>query len=153
RNDEKAFVTSSAGKGNFGTQGVVVGATAPDVLGQLLPPGLQDAPGHAGVAQYDLPGSPGCGGAPFTLLATRAGDDVVVEIRRRRIPDDDHIPEEFFAPPDGEAEREPYPVFATGGSSEMPRGVVPKPAVFAPTAVARPRRRRGHDGWAPTVAE
>ena len=38
-------------------------------------------------------------GEHFTVVAARGGDDVWAEIRRRRIPDDDRVPEDLFGAP------------------------------------------------------
>src|SRR5262249_39625906 len=61
-----------------------------------------------GAIQYELPAAPEFPGEHFTVVAARGGDDLWVEIRRRRAPDDDSVPAEFFAPPS--AQPEPAPV-------------------------------------------
>jgi len=51
-----------------------------------------------GAVQHELAPMPEFPGEHFTVVAARGGDDVWVEIRRRRIPEDDRVPDEFFAP-------------------------------------------------------
>ena len=48
-------------------------------------------------------------GEHFTVVAARGGDDVWAEIRRRRVPDEDQIPEDFFPPRAASAAAAPMP--------------------------------------------
>jgi hypothetical protein len=138
---------------NIVAQDVEVAATALDVLSELLPQDLQALLDHVGAAQYDLPYCPEFCGDHFTVVATRSADDVSIEIRRRRIPDDDRIPEEFFTARKGTDACEPHPAFATVESPEMPRRLTPRPAATPPTPVPPPRRRKPGKGPTATVSE
>src|SRR5262245_18902088 len=64
-------------------------------------------------------------GEHFTVVAARGGDDVWVEVRRRRIPEEDRIPDEFFAPPEEVAKAQPYPVYAQAGSPDLGQPTAP----------------------------
>lgn len=154
RNGDKPSIITPTGPVDLNGQSVAFTGTADDLLTELLPDDLQHALDHLGVIEHDLPSTLQFGGDHFTVVATRSRGDVSVEIRRHRIPDDDRIPQEFFDAGDGAAVGEIYPVYASTGSPEMPRGLAPKPVVVEPKAavaeptaagtephhVARPRR-------------
>jgi hypothetical protein len=70
------------------------------IVAQLLPVNLQHSLDEFGAVQHELSPRPEFPGESFTVVAARDGDDVRVEIRRRRIPDEDRVPDEFFTPVD-----------------------------------------------------
>ena len=123
---DKPYVVSPAGHVELATRGLALDAVN-GIVDQLLPAELRRALDEFGAVQYQLPPVPEFVGELFTIVAARGGDDVWVEIRRRRIPDEDRIPEEFLTPPDVAAAVEPYPVYARAAEREMSRGIEPAP--------------------------
>src|SRR4051812_10597084 len=94
---DKPYVVSPKGQVDLATRGLTFDAVA-GLLNQLLPQDSQRALDEFGAAQYELPGLPEFPGEHFTVVAARGGDDVWVEIRRRKVPDDDLVPMELFGP-------------------------------------------------------
>ena len=70
-------------------------------MSQLLPADALTTLEEFGAIQQELAAQPEFPGESFTVVAARGGDDVWVEIRRRKISDDDGVPDEFFAPAPG----------------------------------------------------
>src|SRR3954471_2343157 len=83
---DKPYVVSPAGQVDLASRGLAYDALN-GILNQMLPQELQQALDEFGAVQYDLPGMPEFAGDLFTVVAARGGEDVWVEIRRRRIPD------------------------------------------------------------------
>src|SRR5712691_2974067 len=94
---DKPYVVSPTGRVELASRGLTLDAIN-TIVGQLLPTELQAALDEFGAVQYELPAAEEFPGAHFTVVAARGGDDVWTEIRRRRMPDDDQVPEEFFEP-------------------------------------------------------
>ena len=94
---EKPYVVAPSGQIELASRGLTLEAMD-GIVGQLLPPELQRALDEFGAVQYELPAAPEFPREHFTVVAARGGDDLWTEIRRRRVPDEDHIPEEFFPP-------------------------------------------------------
>src|ERR1700704_2443802 len=94
---DKPYVVSPTGQVDLANRGLTLEAVN-GVVSQLLPIALQDALQEFGAVQYELPAMPQFPGEHFTVVAARGGDDLWTEIRRRRVPDDDSVPEEFFGP-------------------------------------------------------
>ena len=92
---DKPYVVSPTGQVDLATRGLTLDAVN-GIVNQLLPIELQHALDEFGAVQYELPPMPEFPGEHFTVVAARGGDDVWTEIRRRRVPDDDRVPEEFF---------------------------------------------------------
>ena len=92
---DKPYVVSPKGQVDLATRGLTFDAVA-GLLNQLLPQDSQRALDEFGAAQYELPGLPEFPGEHFTVVAARGGDDVWVEIRRRKVSDDDLVPMELF---------------------------------------------------------
>jgi twitching motility protein PilT len=71
------------------------------IVSQLLPPDVFHALDEFGAIQHELAAQPAFAGESFTVVAARGGDDVWVEVRRRKIHDDDRVPDDLFgaAPP------------------------------------------------------
>src|SRR5678815_3396357 len=80
-------------------------ASANEIIHQLLPHEFRRALDEFGAVRYDFPRHNKFPLERFTLSVTGAGDEVWAEIRRRRIPDDDFVPEEFFEPQEPRPER------------------------------------------------
>jgi len=97
---DKPYVVAPTGQTDLASRGLTLDAVN-GIVNQLLPPEFQSALDEFGAVQYELQAMSEFPGEHFTVVAARGGDDVWVEIRRRRVPDEDHVPEEFFAPPPG----------------------------------------------------
>ena len=115
---DKPYVVSPTGQVDLATRGLALDAIN-GIVNQLLPVELQNALDEFGAVQYELAARPEFPGESFTVVAARGGDDVWVEVRRRRIPDEDRIPDEFFPPPDEAAKAQPYPVYSSAGSPSL----------------------------------
>src|SRR4029077_20817160 len=83
---------------------------------------------------YELPPPAEFPGEHFTVVAARGGDDVWVEIRRRRVGDDDRVPEEFFAPTT--VQGAPGPIAVDAPAPPPAPRVSPMPEPFTPPAVS-----------------
>src|SRR5207253_8704506 len=94
---DKPYVVSPTGQIELASRGLTLEAVD-GIVGQLLPVEIQNALDEFGAIQYELPALAEFPGEHFTVVAARGGDDVWVEIRRRRIVEDDRVPEELFAP-------------------------------------------------------
>ena len=121
---DKPYVVAPTGQVDLATRGLALEAVN-GIVNQLLPPESQRALDEFGAVQYQLPPVPEFAGEQFTVVAARGGDDLWVEIRRRRIADDDRIPDEFFPPPEVIAHAQPYPVYAAAGSPALQRPTEP----------------------------
>jgi len=115
---DKPYVVWPTGQIELASRGLTLEAVN-GIVGQLLPTEIQNALDEFGAIQYELPAIAEFPGEHFTVVAARGGDDVWVEIRRRRIVEDDRVPEEFFAPTAAGA---PAPAVAT-----LPPPPVPVP--------------------------
>lgn len=122
---DKPYVVSPTGQVDLATRGLALDAVN-GIVNQLLPPEVQQALDEFGAVQHELAPLPEFPGEHFTIVAARGGDDVWVEIRRRRIPDDDRVPEELFNAPEVPSSA-PYPVYASAGSPSLARPVEPLP--------------------------
>jgi twitching motility protein PilT len=109
---DKPYVVSPTGQVDLATRGLALEAVN-GIVSQLLPREQQQALDEFGAVQHELAPIAEFPDEHFTIVAAREGDDVWVEIRRRRISDDDRIPDDFFAPPDVAAAAQPYPVYAS----------------------------------------
>src|SRR5882672_3578018 len=129
---DKPYVVSPTGQVELASRGLTLVAVN-GIVGQLLPPPIQNALDEFGAIQYELPAPAEFPGEQFTVVAARGGDDVWVEIRRRRV-SDDRVPDDLFAP--ASVQREPGPVEVEAPPPRpAPRSTrVPEP--FTPPAVA-----------------
>src|SRR3954451_24560952 len=93
---DKPYVVSPTGQVDLASGGLTLEAVN-GIVSQLLPMELQNALDEFGAVQHELASMPEFPGEHFTIVAARGGDDVWAEIRRRRIPEDDRVPDEFFA--------------------------------------------------------
>lgn len=69
------------------------------LLNRLLPDEARERLETAGVVQYDCPVQRDLPGEHFSVVAARLHQDVRLEVRRLRLPDDDSVPSDFFARP------------------------------------------------------
>ena len=95
---EKPYVVAPTGQVDLATRGLTFEAVN-GILEQLLPIETQNALDEFGAIQYELPPRPDLPNEHFTVVVARGGDDVWVEIRRRRTPDADAVPPEAFLTP------------------------------------------------------
>src|SRR5262249_38082536 len=93
---DKPYVVAPTGQVDLASRGLTLEAVN-GIVSQLLPIELQNALEEFGAVQHELAPMAEFPGEHFTIVAARGGDDVWAEIRRRRIPEDDRIPDEFFA--------------------------------------------------------
>src|SRR5439155_11405847 len=117
---ERPYVVAPAGQIELASRGLTLEAVD-GIVGQLLPPELQRALDEFGAVQYELPAAPEFPGEHFTVVAARGGDDLWTEIRRRRVPDEDQIPEDFFPP-------------RVAAAASPPPAPPPQPVYVAPAA-------------------
>jgi twitching motility protein PilT len=95
---DKPYVVAPSGQVELASRGLTLDAVN-GIVGQLLPAEIQHALEEFGAIQYELPALPEFPSEHFTVVAARGGDDVWVEIRRRRVADEDRVPDEYFPPP------------------------------------------------------
>src|SRR3954462_7385170 len=93
---EKPYVVAPTEQVDLASRGLTLEAVN-GIVSQLLPTELQNALDEFGAVQHELASMAEFPGEHFTVVAARGGDDVWVEIRRRRIPEDDRVPDDFFA--------------------------------------------------------
>src|SRR6185503_16997333 len=92
---DKPYVVSPTGQIELANRGLTLEAVD-GIVAQLLSAESRDALDEFGAVQYELPAYGEFPGEHFTVVAARGGDDLWVEIRRRRATADDHVPSEFF---------------------------------------------------------
>lgn len=126
---DKPYVVTPTGQVDLASRGLALEALN-GIVNQLLPVELQRALDEFGAVQYELPARPEFPGERFTVVAARGGDDVWVEVRRRRIPDEDKVPDDFFTPLDEAAKAQPYPVYAQYGSPDLAPQTALEPDAF-----------------------
>jgi twitching motility protein PilT len=126
---EKPYVVAPAGQIELASRGLTLEAVD-GIVGQLLPPELQRALDEFGAVQYELPAAPEFPREHFTVVAARGGDDLWVEIRRRRVPaEDDRVPDDLF-PPRG------APAGVAAAVVERPVAVATPPVAVAALPIA-----------------
>src|SRR3954469_5283149 len=94
---DKPYVVAPSGQVDLASRGLTLDAVN-GIVAQLLPIELQNALDEFGAVQHELALLPEFPDEHFTIVVARGGDDVWAEIRRRRIPDYDRVPDELFAP-------------------------------------------------------
>src|SRR5436190_6524805 len=100
---DKPYVVAPAGQIELASRSLTLEAVS-GIVAQLLPMEFQHALDEFGAAQYELPRLAEFPGEQFTVVVARGGDDVWAEIRRRKVPDDDRIPEQTFGSASAQAE-------------------------------------------------
>src|SRR5262249_11512923 len=93
---DKPYVVSPTGQLELASRGLTLDAVN-GILGQLLPPEIQEALDEFGAISYQLPARPEFPDEDFTVIAARGGDDIWVEIRRRPGAGDEPGPGDPFA--------------------------------------------------------
>jgi twitching motility protein PilT len=94
---DKPYVVTPDGQVDLASRGLTLDAVN-GIVSQLLPIEVLRALDEFGAAQYEMPSRTDFPQEHFTVVAARGGDDVWTEIRRRRIPEEDRVPEELFGP-------------------------------------------------------
>jgi twitching motility protein PilT len=130
---DKPYVVAPSGQIELASRGLTLEAVN-GIVSQLLPTDALNVLEEFGAIQQELAAQSEFPGESFTVVAARGGDDVWVEIRRRKISDDDGVPDEFFAP---------APAPGAHGSAIAAHGAV----VSAPEAhdVRHEELHRGHE--------
>ena len=103
---DKPYVVAPSGQVDLATRGLTFEAVN-GILEQLLPVESLNALDEFGAIQYELPARPEFRHEGFTVVAARGGEDVWLEIRRKRAPDEDRVPMEAFATPEPIAAHDP----------------------------------------------
>ena len=93
---DKPYVVAPSGQIELASRGLTLEAVN-GIVSQLLPADALSSLEEFGAIQQELAALPEFPGESFTVVAARGGDDVWVEIRRRRISDDDQVPDDLFA--------------------------------------------------------
>src|SRR5205809_3281498 len=88
---DKPYVVSPTGQIELANKGLTLEAVD-GIVAQLLSAESLTALDEFGAVQYELPAYEEFPGEHFTIVAARGGDDLWVEIRRRRVVDEDHVP-------------------------------------------------------------
>ncbi len=132
---DKPYVVSPTGQTDLASRGLTLEAVN-GVVSQLLPLPLQNALDEFGAVQHELAPMAEFPGEHFTVVAARGGDDVWTEIRRRRVPEDDRIPDEFFAPPPPQAADFALPVEMLGFDTPDLEDAAPRVEAVAPAVEA-----------------
>jgi twitching motility protein PilT len=91
---DKPYVVAPSGQIELASRGLTLEAVN-GIVSQLLPPDALASLDEFGAIQQELRGLAEFPGESFTVVAARGGDDVWVEIRRRKVPDDDQAPDDF----------------------------------------------------------
>ena len=98
---DKPYVVAPSGQVELASRGLTLDAVT-GIVAQLLPVEFRNALDEFGAVQYALPPQAEFLQEQFIVVVARGGDDVWAEIRRKRLSDEDEIPEELFetlAPP------------------------------------------------------
>src|SRR3982751_5595666 len=88
---DKPYVVAPSGQIELASRGLTLDAVN-GIVSQLLPADALSSLEELGAIQQELAALPEFPGESFTVVAARGGDDVWVEIRRRKVPDDDQLP-------------------------------------------------------------
>jgi twitching motility protein PilT len=92
---DKPYVVAPSGQIELASRGLTLEAVN-GIVSQLLPADALSSLEEFGAIQQELAALPEFPGESFTVVAARGGDDVWVEIRRRKVSDDDQVPDDFF---------------------------------------------------------
>ena len=95
---DKPYVVSPSGQVELATRGLTLEAVA-GIVSQLLPSDFQSALDEFGAVQYGMPSQSDFPHEQFTVVVARGGDDVWAEIRRKRMPQEDRIADEWVSTP------------------------------------------------------
>src|SRR5438128_1896244 len=116
---EKPYVVAPSGQVDLATRGLTFEAVN-GILEQLLPLETQNALDEFGAIQYELPPQPDLNNEHFTVVVARGGDDIWVEIRRRRATEQDRVPHDVFLTPLAMPPHDPESMREDEGALEVP---------------------------------
>src|SRR4029077_14282181 len=94
---EKPYVVGPAGQVELAKRPLTMEAVK-GIVSQLLPGEVSPALDEIGAVQHEIVSPPGFPGESFTVVAARGGDDMWVEVRRRKVAVADAVPEVSFEP-------------------------------------------------------
>jgi twitching motility protein PilT len=94
---EKPYVVAPAGQVELANRPLTVEAVK-NFVAQLLPGDASHALAESGAVQHVIVMPPEFPGESFTVVAARGGDDMWVEVRRRKVGEADAVPEVPFEP-------------------------------------------------------
>ena len=146
---EKPYVVTATGHAELAAKALTIPAMT-GMLDQLLPSDSRQALDELGAVEYHLPPQPGSApDARYSVVAARGGDDIWIEVRRRKAepqPEAVHQVPEVRTPPAAiavaAAEPETYTLETSGpiavGEPERPAAVVEAVAEPEPVLVAEP---------------
>jgi hypothetical protein len=80
---ERPYVVAPSGQSGLASR-VLTFEAMTGLLGELLPEEARKTLDELGAVQHVLPSQPYAAGETFTVVAARGGDDIWIEIRRRR---------------------------------------------------------------------
>jgi twitching motility protein PilT len=126
---DKPYVVSPTGQVDLASRGLSLEAVD-GIVAQLLPVESRNALEEFGAVQYELLSMPEFPGEHFTVVAARGGDDLWVEVRRRRVPDEDRIPDDLFAasaPVQAEDDRVPVELLDSAPAESPDAAEKPQP--------------------------
>jgi twitching motility protein PilT len=94
---DKPYVVAPAGQVELANRPLTSEAVK-SIVAQLLPDDVSHALDALGGVQHVIVSPPEFPGESFTVVAARSGDDMWVEVRRRRVGVEDAVPEVSFEP-------------------------------------------------------
>ena len=116
---EKPYVVAPSGQVELATRALTFEAVT-GILEQMLPAESRQALEEFGAIQYELPLLPQFRSEHFTVVAARGGDDVWVEVRRRKTTDDDLVPADMFETPQPLPAHDPVSIQSEDPDLELP---------------------------------
>src|SRR5262249_47351928 len=106
------------------------------IVAELLPPEFQRALEEFDAVQCELGPQAEFPSETFTVVAARGGDDVWLEVRRRRIADEDKVPDEFLPPPAAGTHTASAATLANDDFVALDESGAPLPGAAPPMVVA-----------------
>src|SRR5205823_6856324 len=116
---EKPYVVAPTGQVELATRALTFEAVS-GILEQMLPAESRSALDEFGAIQYEFPPAPEFRHEHFTVVAARGGDDLWVEIRRKRTAEDDFVPADMFETAQPLPAHDPHPTPIQDATLEMP---------------------------------
>ena len=102
---EKPYVVTATGPAELAAKPLTIPAMT-GMLDQLLPPDSRQALNEVGAVEYHLPQEEAAAGVRYSIVAARGGDDIWIELRRRKEPP---APEPAARMPEPEIHHAPEP--------------------------------------------
>ena len=90
---EKPYVVTATGHAELAANALTIPAMT-GMLDQLLPVDTRQALDELGAVEYQLPSQPGFApDARYSVVAARGGDDIWIEVRRKKVEQPDPVPQ------------------------------------------------------------